>query len=248
MHNSTSSSSKCSLRRKFLNVDLQNSIINLKSVLLQIRPIPRRTAHGGLVLYENGLFSYILVEKSATVGTVWFFQYHNLFKKGDYLQLNKIPEGFSIYNLELKLGYGGQIARSAGTSVKVLNRYPNKFYRLLLKYRSGEQYFVNANCCAMLGVCSNIDHWHLNYGSAGKKRLFGFRSTVRGVAMNPVDHPHGGNTNGGKPCMTPKGLLTKGVKTRKKTICKNVIFKRSGKRIDSFNKVKKNYIFNKKNE
>ena len=179
-----------------MNLDLQYSATNLKYTLLYIRPIPRRTGYAGLILYENGLFSYILVEKSATIGTIWFFEYYRLFKKGDYLKLARIPEGYSIYNLELRLGYGGKVARSAGTSIKVLNRYPNKFHRLLLKYRSGEEYYVNANCGANLGVCSNPNHWHSKFSSAGKRRLFGFRSIVRGVAMNPVDHPHGGKTPG----------------------------------------------------
>jgi large subunit ribosomal protein L2 len=109
---------------------------------------------------------------------------------------------------------------------------------MLLKFRSGDEYFVNVNCGATIGVCSNSDYWLKKWNKAGKKRLFGFRSTVRGVAMNPVDHPHGGNTAGGKPCMTPKGLLTKGVKTRNKEISKKLIYKRRARRIDCLVKVK----------
>ena len=112
------------------------------------------------------------------------------------MKLYLIPEGYSIYNVELKLGYGGQIARSAGTSVKIINRYPNKYNKILLKFRSGEEYFVNVNCGATIGVTSNKDHWLQSLKKAGKKRLFGFRSGVRGIAMNPIDHPHGGNTAG----------------------------------------------------
>ena len=125
--------------------------------------------------------------------------------------------------MELYLGCGGQIARAAGTSIKIINRYSNKYNKILLKFRSGEEYFVNANCGATIGVCSNSDHWLEKFKNAGIRRLFGFRSTVRGVAMNPVDHPHGGNTAGGKPCMSPKGNLTKGVKTRKKLFLINYI-------------------------
>ena len=113
-----------------------------------------------------------------------------------------------------------------------------KFNKMLLKFRSGEEYFVNINCGATLGVCSNAEHWLRSLKKAGTKKLFGFRSKVRGVAMNPVDHPHGGNTAGGKPCMTPKGLLTKGVKTRRKLISGKVIHKRRSRRIDCVVKVK----------
>lgn len=208
--------SSCALKRKFLNLDLQYSLTNISYVLLQIRSAPRRTGLVGLILYKNGLFSYILISKFVSVGTIWSFKYFRILKAGDYSKLLLIPEGFSIYNVELYLGCGGKVARSAGTSVKIINKYANKYNKMLLKFRSGEEYFVNANCGATIGVCSNSDHWLRSWKKAGIKRLFGFRSKVRGVAMNPVDHPHGGNTAGGKPCMTPKGLLTKGVKTRKK--------------------------------
>ena len=221
-----------------MNVDLQYSLTNISYVLLQIRPAPRRTGFVGLILYKNGLFSYILLSKYAFIGNVWSFKYFRVLQAGDNLKLFLIPEGFSIYNVELYLGKGGQIARSAGTSVKIINRYTNKYNKILLKFRSGEEYFVNANCVATIGVCSNSEHWLKNIKKAGIKRLFGFRSKVRGVAKNPVDHPHGGNTAGGKPCMTPKGLLTKGVKTRKNIITNKVIYKRRTRKIDCLVKVK----------
>merc|ERR1711976_621359 len=114
---------------------------------------PRRTGLVGLILYKNGLFSSKLI---------------------------LIPEGFSIYNVELYLGCGGNVARSAGTSVKIINKYANKYNKMLLKFRSGEEYFVNANCGATIGVCSNSAHWLRSWKKAGIKRLFGFRSKVRG--------------------------------------------------------------------
>lgn len=138
---------------------MQYSLINISYVLLQIRPCPRRTGLVGLVLYKNGLFSYILVSKFVSIGTIWSFKFFQVLKTGDYLKLLLIPEGFSIYNIELYLGVGGQIARSAGTSVKIINRYANKYNKMLLKFRSGEEYFVNIHCGATLGVCSNSDHW-----------------------------------------------------------------------------------------
>ena len=183
-------------KKRFLSVDLKYSLTNISYVLLQVRPVSCRTAKVGLILYKNGLFSYILVPDSVSLGTVWSFDFLRLLRVGDYIKLLLIPEGFSIYNVELKLGYGGQVARSAGTSVKIINRYPNKYNKILIKFRSGEEVFVNANCGATIGVASNRKHWLRSLGKAGKARLFGFRPTVRGVAMNPIDHPHGGNTNG----------------------------------------------------
>lgn len=241
--------SKCALKRKFVDLDLQHSLINISYVLVYIRAVPRRTGHAGLILYKNGLFSYILLEKTASIGTVWSFSRMGPYKVGHFLKLLSIPDGFFIFNLELKLGYGGQVGRSAGISLKILNKFINKYNKILIKFRSGDQYFVNVNCGASLGVCANSGHWHRKYGSAGiKRRLFGYRSHVRGVAMNPVDHPHGGNTPGGHPCMTPKGLLTKGVKTRRRKILKKVIFKRRVRRIDCIIKIKNYKLdFNNKN-
>jgi len=231
--------SKCALKKRYVKLDLKYSIYNMNYILLQIRAVPKKTALAGLILYKNGLFSYILIENSVKIGTIWFSEYFRNYKMGDYFKLNRMPFGCSIFNVELKLGYGGQIARSAGTSVKILTKFPNKYNKILLKFRSGEEYFVNGNCIATIGVCSNKNHWKKQIGSAGKNRLFGFRSHVRGVAMNPVDHPHGGNTNGGRPCMTPYGLLTKGVPTRHNVISKLVIHKRKPRRIDCFVKVKR---------
>lgn len=168
----------------------------MEYVLLQVRPAPRRSAHVGLVLYQNGLFSYMLMSKNSIPGKIWSFGYFRSLQFGDYFKLSRVPEGFSIYNVELKLGCGGQIARSAGTSVKILNRFSNKHHKILLRFKSGEEYLVNVNCGANLGVVSNSEHWSKSYKKAGVRRLLGFRSHVRGIAMNPVDHPHGGNSAG----------------------------------------------------
>ena len=180
----------------FLNLDLKYSLTNISYVLLKVFSVRCRTANVGLILYKNGLFSYLLIPKLVSLGTVWSFEYLRNLKIGDYLKLLYIPEGYSIYNIEIKLGYGGQIARAAGTSVKIINRYPNKYNKILLKFRSGEEYFVNVNCGATIGVSSNSDHWLKKFNKAGNRRLFGYRPHVRGVAMNPIDHPHGGNTQG----------------------------------------------------
>jgi large subunit ribosomal protein L2 len=121
------------------------------------------------------------------------------------------------------------LARSAGSFIKILNRFPNKYNKVLIQLKSGEQYLINRNCGSTIGIASNINNWLRNWKKANMSKKLGFRSAVRGIAMNPVDHPHGGRTNGGCPSVTPSGIITKGKKTRKKQISKNVIFKRASK-------------------
>lgn len=228
-------------KRKFLSIDLKHSVRNLKWILLQIRPSTRRTAYVGLILYENGLFSYILLAKDSIIGMIWTpFKYGRFFLKevGLGFPLSKAKEGISVFNVENKLGCGGIFGRSAGVSIKILNSFVNKYNKILIKLSSGDEYLINANCMATLGVVSNSDFWSRDLKKAGVKRYYGFRSFVRGVAMNPVDHAHGGRTCGGKFSKTPSGLLTKGVKTRKLPISTNVIFKRRTRRIDYIKKVK----------
>mgnify|MGYP002783827298 CR=1 FL=1 len=131
-----------------------------------------------------------------------------------------------VHNVELKLGFGGQLARSAGTFIKILNKFPNKYNKILLQLKSGEQYLINKNCGATIGIASNINYWLKNWKKASTSKKLGFRSCVRGIAMNPVDHPHGGRTNGGRPSVSPTGIITKGKKTRSKQISKYIIYKR----------------------
>lgn len=110
-----------------------------------------------------------------------------------------------------------------------MNRFPNKYNKILLQFKSGEQYLINKNCGATLGIASNINNWLRSWKKANMSKKLGYRSCVRGIAMNPVDHPHGGRTNGGRPSVSPTGIITKGKKTRKKNISKNVIFLRKNK-------------------
>lgn len=185
---------KSLIKRKFLNIDLKHSVRNLKWIILQIRPVPRRTSFVGLILYENGLFSYVLLAKNSLLGTVFLpFKYGRFFLKetGLGFPLSQGKEGLSIFNVETKLGCGGIFGRSAGISVKILNSFVNKHNKILVKLSSGEEYLINSNCMATLGVVSNSDFWSKDLKKAGVKRYYGFRSYVRGVAMNPVDHPHG---------------------------------------------------------
>lgn len=185
---------KSLIKRKYLNIDLKHSVRNLKWILLQIRPVPRRTSFVGLILYENGLFSYVLLAKNSLIGTVYLpFKYGQFFLKeiGLGFPLSQGKEGLSIFNVENRLGCGGLFGRAAGVSIKILNSFVNKHNKILIKLSSGEEYLINANCMATLGVVSNSDFWSKDLKKAGVKRYYGFRSSVRGVAMNPVDHPHG---------------------------------------------------------
>jgi large subunit ribosomal protein L2 len=137
--------------------------------------------------------------------------------------LSKSKEGIAVFNVESKLGCGGIFGRSAGVSIKILNSFVNKYNKILIKLSSGDEYLINANCMATLGVVSNSDFWSRDLKKAGVKRYYGFRSFVRGVAMNPVDHAHGVEhvvVN----FLKRRGLLTKGVKTRKLPISELMLF------------------------
>lgn len=177
-------------------------------------------------MYENGLFSYIIIPNTIIKGKIIIANFFKNLTIGTYIPLYKTPYGAMLHNVELKLGFGGQLARSAGSFIKILNKLPNKYNKLLIQLKSGEQYFINKNCGGTIGIVSNINNWLRNWNKASMSRKLGFKSSVRGIAMNPVDHPHGGRTNGGRPSVSPTGLLSKGKKTRSKQISKNVIFKR----------------------
>jgi len=217
----------CIVKRNNYMVDYKRAILNLNFIVLNIRPIPKRTCLAALIIYENGLFSYIINAHNMFKGK---FIVSNFFKNltvGAYAPLTKVPYGSTVYNVESKLGFGGQFARSAGTFIKILNRFPNSYNKILVQLKSGEQYLINRNCSSTIGIVSNINNWLRNWKKANMSKKLGYRSSVRGIAMNPVDHPHGGRTNGGCHWVTPYGIITKGKKTRKKRISKNIIFKRS---------------------
>ena len=148
---------------------------------------------------------------------------------GNCLPLKNIPVGTSIHNIELKPGAGGQLARSAGTSAQVMSK-EDVFVQI--KQASGEIRLINKNCLATIGVVSNPDNKNVKLGKAGRKRYLGFRPEVRGVVMNPVDHPHGGGegrTSGGRHPATPWGKSTKGKKTRNNKKTNVYILKRRKK-------------------
>jgi large subunit ribosomal protein L2 len=191
---------------------------------------PNRTAHIALVCYADGERRYVIAPKGLKAGDEIQSGDAAPIKVGNTLPLRNIPVGSTIHCVELKPGKGAQMARSAGASVQLVAR-EGKYATLRL--RSGETRRVLSECRATLGEVSNSEHSLRSLGKAGAKRWRGVRPTVRGVVMNPVDHPHGGGegrTSGGRHPVTPWGVPTKGHKTRKNKRTDNMIVRRRGKK------------------
>ena len=191
---------------------------------------PNRSAHIALLLYGDGERRYILAPQGVKAGDNLMSGQDAAIKQGNCLPLRNIPVGTTVHAVELKPGKGAQIARSAGTSVQLVAR---EGVYATLRLRSGEMRKVLSECRASIGVVSNGEHNLRKLGKAGAKRWRGVRPTVRGVAMNPVDHPHGGGegrTSGGRHPVTPWGVPTKGYKTRKNKRTDNMIVRRRNKK------------------
>ncbi len=187
---------------------------------------PNRTAHIALVLYADGERRYILAPKGIKVGDAIQSGNDAPIKPGNALPLRNIPVGTLVHNVEMRPGKGGQIARSAGTSVQLIAK---EGALAMLRLRSGEIRKVPAECRATIGEVGNSEHNLRSLGKAGASRWRGRRPTVRGVAMNPVDHPHGGGegrTSGGRHPVSPWGMPTKGHKTRKNKRTDKMIVRR----------------------
>lgn len=185
---------------------------------------PNRSAHIALVELKNGKKAYILAGNDMKVGQTIDSGSDVEIRRGNRLPLANIPVGTQIYNIELVLGKGGQIARSAGTKAQLVAK-EGEFCQV--KLPSGEVRLVNQNCMATIGVVGNEAHQNVKYGSAGRRRRMGWRPTVRGKAMNPVDHPHGGGEGGTdiglKHQKTPWGKAALGLKTRRRKLTDRMI-------------------------
>ncbi len=189
---------------------------------------PNRTAHIALICYADGERAYIIAPKGVKAGDELMSGEAAPIKVGNTLPLRNMPLGSTIHAIELKAGKGAQIARSAGTSAQLVAREGR---HVTLRLRSGEMRKVLADCRATLGEVSNSEHSLRKLGKAGASRWRGVRPTVRGVAMNPVDHPHGGGegrTSGGRHPVSPWGTPTKGFKTRKNKRTDKLIVRRRG--------------------
>ena len=192
---------------------------------------PNRSAFIALIKYENGDLSYILAPQRLAAGDTVVAGDRVDVKPGNAMPLSSMPIGTIVHNVEMKAGKGGQLARSAGTYVQLVGR--DQGYAIL-RLTSGEQRLVRAECMATVGAVSNPDNSNIKLAKAGRNRWLGNRPSVRGVAMNPVDHPHGGGegrTSGGRHPVTPWGKPTKGKRTRsaKKPSSKYILRRRRSK-------------------
>ena len=216
-------------KRTYRIVDFKRTKFDVSATVERLEYDPNRTAFIALVTYDDGEQAYILAPQRLSVGDKVIAGEKTDVKPGNAMPLRSIPVGTIIHNVEMKAGKGGQIARSAGTYVQLVGR--DSGYALL-RLGSGEVRMVRSECMATIGAVSNPDQQNINLGKAGRNRWLGRRPAVRGVAMNPVDHPHGGGegrTSGGRHPVTPWGKPTKGKKTRNNKASDRLIVRRRKK-------------------
>ncbi|MEC8623451.1 MAG: 50S ribosomal protein L2 [Bdellovibrionota bacterium] len=203
------------VKKRYRLVDFKRSKTNIPAVVQAIVYDPNRSCNLAQVAYADGEKNYILAPLGLNVGDKIISSEKADIKVGNSKQLKDIPVGSLVHNVEIYPGAGGQLARSAGAYVQIMAKEGDS---VLLRMPSGELRKVKILCRATIGQVGNIDHEKVVLGKAGKSRLLGRRPKVRGVVMNPVDHPHGGGegrTSGGRHPVTPWGMPTKGYKTRK---------------------------------
>ena len=203
-------------KKKYRQIDFRRDKIDIPGTVAAIEYDPNRSSFIALVVYKDGEKRYMLAPEGLAVGRIVLSGPASSFDVGNAMPLAKVPLGMVIHNIELNLGRGGQMARSAGTSASVVAK---EGQYVTVRLPSGEMRMVNAKCYATIGELGNKDHMNVSLGKAGRSRWLGRRPKVRGTAMNPVDHPHGGGegkTKGGRHPVTPWGQPTKGYKTRKK--------------------------------
>jgi large subunit ribosomal protein L2 len=204
-------------KRRYRVIDFKRNKHNIAARVASIEYDPNRNARISLLHYQDGEKRYILSAQNVKVGTTLMSGPDAEIQIGNSLPLENIPLGLEVHNIELIPGNGGQIVRAAGTSAKILAK-EGKYVTLRLP--SKEIRLIRKGCYATIGVVSNAEHSNITIGKAGKKRWLGIRPTVRGIVMNPCDHPHGGGEGrspiGRKRPITPWGKAALGVKTRKK--------------------------------
>ena len=218
-------------KRQYRIIDFKRTKDNIPAKVATIEYDPNRSSRIALLNYADGEKRYILAPNGLKVGDVVFSGPESDIKPGNCLPLINIPDGTQIHNIELKIGKGGQIVRSAGTSAQLMGK-DNGY--AILRLPSGEMRRVRQECRATIGVVGNADHSNLVIGKAGRHRWMGVRPGNRGVVMNPCDHPHGGcegkSPVGRKHPVTPWGKPAHGVKTRdKKKASNSLIIKRRTK-------------------
>ena len=210
-------------------IDFRRDKKEIPAKVVSLEYDPNRTARIALLAYADGEKRYILAPNGLAVGSSVVAGENADILVGNSLPLKNIPLGTMIHNIELRKGKGGQMARSAGTAAQLLAKESGYAQ---IKLPSGETRMVHLECYATIGQVGNLNSENISLGKAGRKRWLGIRPTVRGVAMNPIDHPHGGGegrTSGGRHPVSPWGVPTKGYKTRNNKRTQRFIIKRRGK-------------------
>jgi large subunit ribosomal protein L2 len=213
-------------KQRYRLVDFKRRKFDVPATVERLEYDPNRSGFIALVRYSDGEQSYILAPQRLKVGDSVISGQRVDVKPGNAMPLGNMPVGSIIHNIELKIGKGGQLARSAGTFAQLVGK--DSGYAQV-KLSSGEVRMIHAECMATIGAVSNPDQQNVNYGKAGRMRWMGYKPVTRGVAMNPIDHPHGGGegrTSGGRHPVTPWGKPTKGKKTRKNKSTDKMIIRR----------------------
>jgi large subunit ribosomal protein L2 len=213
-------------KQRYRIIDFRRNKFDVSAVVERVEYDPNRTAFIALIQYDDGERAYILAPQRLGVGDRVAAGRHVDIKPGNALPMQNIPVGTIIHNVEMKQGKGGQLARSAGAYVQLVGK--DQGYAQL-RLSSGELRIVRAECMATVGAVSNADQQNIKLGKAGRSRWLGQRPKVRGVAMNPIDHPHGGGegkTSGGRHPVTPWGVPTKGKRTRNNKRTDSLIMRR----------------------
>jgi large subunit ribosomal protein L2 len=213
-------------KRRYRIIDFKRSRFDMPATVERIEHDPNRSAFIALISYEDGEKAYIIAPQRLAPGDTVVSGDRVDIKPGNALPMTNIPVGTIVHNVEMKVGAGAQIARSAGTYVQLIGK--DQGYAQL-RMNSGEIRIIRAECMATIGAVSNPDKANIKLGKAGRKRWLGKRPSVRGVAMNPVDHPHGGGegrTSGGRHPVTPWGKPTKGKRTRSNKKTDRLIIRR----------------------
>ena len=210
-------------KQRYRIVDFKRRKFDVPATVERLEYDPNRTAFIALIRYDDGELSYILAPQRLRVGDKVVAGERADIKPGNALPLKNIPVGTIIHNVEMKPEAGGKLARAAGTFVQLVGRDTDY---ALLRLGSGEVRRVHLECLATIGAVSNPDQQNIVIGKAGRSRWLGIRPVTRGIAMNPVDHPHGGRTNGGMHWVTPWGISTKGKKTRRNKRTDGMILRR----------------------
>ena len=201
-------------KQKYRIIDFKRRKWDVEGTVERLEYDPNRTAFIALIKYADGELAYIIAPQRLAVGDKVIAAKKADVKPGNAMEIGQVPVGTIVHNVELKPGKGGQLARAAGTFIQVVGRDRGM---VIIRLNSGEQRYVRGECMATVGAVSNPDNSNQNLAKAGRARWLGVRPLTRGVAKNPVDHPHGGGegrTSGGRHPVTPWGKPTKGAKTR----------------------------------